>query len=172
MVEISGSNFKLRPFNSQDTKIFHLGINSQRIATDTTIPLPWALDSVMWWIGFINEAAKQMPVTELHFVVEVDGKLAGSIGIINIDGHKAEIGYWIKAEHAGKGIMTEVIGLVSDYAFKKLNLKRLFAPVLTHNKSSAKVLEKNGFAMEGVLKSFYLKEGKYIDAWCYAKVEN
>ena len=170
MVEINSGSFKLRPFRKEDAEIFHMGINTTRIERDTTIPVPWALDSVIWWIGFITDAAARTPLTELHFVIEVEGELAGSIGIINIDVHKAEIGYWLKEEYAGKGIMTNVIKLVADQAFEKLNLKRLFAPVLTHNKASAKALEKNGFLMEGVLKSFYLKNGKYIDAFCYAKV--
>ena len=170
MVEILASNFRLRPFRREDAEVFHAGINTQRIAKDTTIPLPWSLDSIIWWIGFINDAETRQPLTEQHFVIEIDGRLAGSVGIINIDGHKAEMGYWLHEEFARQGVMTKVIGLVSIHAFEKLKLKRLFAPVLVHNKASAKVLEKNGFLMEGVLKSFYLKDGKYVDALCYAKV--
>lgn len=170
MVEINSDKFKLRPFRQEDADAFHMGINTQRIAKDTTIPIPWGLDSITWWIGFINEAATHTPLLELHFIIEIDGKLAGSIGIINIDGHKCEIGYWIRPEYSGKGVMTKVIAEVVDYAFNKLKLKRIFAPVLTHNKASAKILEKNGFLIEGVLKSFYFKDGKYIDALCYAKV--
>lgn len=170
MVEIFAGDFRLRPFRKEDAEIFHKGINADRIERDTTIPLPWDLDSIEWWIGFINAAAERNPVSELHFVVEIEGKLAGSIGIINIDGHKCEIGYWMQEGYEGKGIMTKVVGLVSDYAFKQLNLKRLFAPILTHNKGSSRVLEKNGFEMEGVLRKFYLKNGEYIDALCYAKV--
>lgn len=171
MVEITSDTFKLRPFRLEDAEEFFLGINTQTIARDTTIPLPWDFDSIKWWIGFINDAALRFPITELHFVIEVDGRLAGSIGIINIDVHKAEIGYWLKDEYAGKGIMTTAVALVTDHALQKMNLKRLFAPVLTHNKASAKVLKKNGFIMEGTLRNFYLKDGKYIDALCYAKVE-
>ena len=170
MVELKYNSFKLRPFHAEDAEVFHIGINTQRIERDTTIPLPWSLDSIKWWIGFINDAATRRPLTEVHFVIEVEGNLAGSLGLINIDGHKCEIGYWLKEEYAGRGIMTKVIKLVTDNAFIDLKLKRIFAPVLTHNKASVKVLEKNGFLMEGVLKSFYLKDGKYIDALCYAKV--
>jgi ribosomal-protein-alanine N-acetyltransferase len=170
MVEIFAGDFRLRPFTNEDAEVFHKGINSPRIGRDTTIPLPWAVDSILWWIGFISAAAQKMPLSEIHFVIEVDGKLAGSIGVINIDGHKCEIGYWMQEEYEGKGIMTKVVGLVSDYAFDTLKLKRLFAPILTHNKASGRVLEKNGFQMEGTLRKFYLKDGEYIDALCYAKV--
>lgn len=170
MVEIISDNFKLRPFRLEDAEEFYLGINTQTIARDTTIPLPWDFDSIKWWISFINEAALRFPITELHFVIEVEGRLAGSIGIINIDIHKAELGYWLKDEYAGKGIMTKAVGLVATHALQKMNLKRLFAPVLMHNKASARVLAKNGFEKEGILRKFYLKDGKYIDAICYAKI--
>lgn len=172
MVEINSDKFKLRPFSIEDANAFHLGINTQKISDDTTITIPWNLDSIIWWIGFIKKAESRMPLSEQHFVIEIDGNLAGSIGIINIDGHKCEIGYWLMQEYSGKGIMTKVVELVSDYAFNTLHLKRLFAPVLTHNKASARLLQKNGFEEEGLLKSFYLKDGKYIDAFCYAKVSS
>jgi len=67
VVEIISEHFKLRPFRNEDAHIFHLGINTQRIERDTTIPIPWTLDSIIWWIGFITEAAARMPLTELAF---------------------------------------------------------------------------------------------------------
>lgn len=170
MVEIKSDKFKLRPFRDEDAQEFYLGINTSQIDRDTTIPMPWERDSISWWIGFINDAATRTPLPELHFVIEIDGELAGSIGIINVDVHKCEIGYWLKEKYSRKGIMTEAVKLITDYAFTKMKLKRIFAPVLTHNKGSAIVLEKNGFEMEGVLRKFYLKHGKYVDALCYAKV--
>lgn len=170
MTQITTNNLKLRPFSPDDAEEFCLGINTQTIGRDTTIPLPWDIDSIKWWIGFVNDCAKRFPVTELHFVIEKDGNLIGSIGIINIDVHKAEIGYWLKDEYAGKGIMTKAVGLAVDHALQKMNLKRIFAPILPHNKASARVLEKNGFEKEGVLRKFYLKDGKYVDAICYAKI--
>ena len=170
MQELKTDLFKLRSFRNEDAEAFHLAINTQSIARDTTIIIPWSLDNIRWWIGFINDAAAKRPLTEQHFIIEIEGELAGSIGIINIEGHKCEIGYWLKDQYSGRGIMTKIVGLVSDYIFINLRLKRIFAPVLTHNKASVKLLENNGFLMEGVLKSFYFKDGKYIDALCYAKV--
>ena len=170
MVEIVTEKFKLRPLNQADAEVFHLGINTRQIAEDTTIPTPWELNSIKWWIDYINNAALQIPIRELHFAIEVENMLAGSVGIINIDGHKAEIGYWLKENYAGRGIMSEVIDIVANYAFEKMNLKRLFAPILPHNKASGRVLEKNGFIIEGVLRKYYFKDGKYVDAICYAKI--
>lgn len=170
MVEIFAADFRLRPFTQQDADQFFHSINTPRISRDTTIPLPWDYATVEWWIDFIRTAAARSPVTEVHFVIDIGGQLAGSVGIINIDGHKCEIGYWIDEKYEGKGIMTKVIALVTNYALRNLNMKRIFAPILPHNKGSARVLEKNGYEMEGILRNFYLKDGNYTDALCYAKV--
>jgi ribosomal-protein-alanine N-acetyltransferase len=170
VVEILTEKFRMRPFVPSDAAAFVAGLNTKTIERDTTIDLPWKLDSADWWISFITDAALRAPVPEKHFVIEVDGRLAGSIGIINIEGHRGEIGYWIVDEHAGKGIMTEAVKQMVDYCIEDLGLVRIFAPVLTHNKGSARVLKKNGFELEGTLQKFYKKNGKFVDAWGYAKV--
>lgn len=170
MVDIVKIAFKLRPFVMADVENLVLGLNKKTIARDTTIDLPWDENKASWWISFINDAAEQSPISEKHFAIEADGKLVGSIGIINIEGHKCEIGYWLSDDYAGRGIMSQAIGEAVQYGAKNLRIKRFFAPVLTHNKASVRVLEKNGFEYEGCLRKFYLKDGKYIDALGYALV--
>lgn len=171
MKDITTEKFKLRPFRESDAIIFTNLINTKTIERDTTIKLPWPLEMVKWWITFINESAKRTPLTEFHFVIEVDGQLAGSIGVINIIDHRGEIGYWLADKYHKQGIMSEVVAKVIAYTFKNTNVSRIFAPVLPHNKGSAKVLEKNGFELEGTLKKYYKKNNKFIDALCYAKVK-
>jgi ribosomal-protein-alanine N-acetyltransferase len=171
VVEIVKDKFKMRPFAASDAMAFVAGLNNETVARDTTIELPWGLESAQWWISFITDAALKKPVPEQHFVIEIDGMLAGSIGLINIDGHKGEIGYWLLDSYAGKGIMTEVVAEMVKFGLDELGLVRIFAPVLSHNKASGRVLEKNGFELEGTLRKFYNKKGKYIDALCYAKVK-
>jgi RimJ/RimL family protein N-acetyltransferase len=45
--------------------------------------------------------------------------LVGSIGLKNMDliNKKANLGYWIGEEYWGRGIATECVGLIIDYAF-------------------------------------------------------
>jgi [ribosomal protein S5]-alanine N-acetyltransferase len=73
--------------------------------------------------------------------------LVGTIGIKDIDyiTKKANIGYWIGKQYQGKGIATECVKLVVNYAFDVLELEEISAYVFPENKSSIRVLEKNGF---------------------------
>ena len=73
--------------------------------------------------------------------------LSGTIGIKDIDyvNKKGNIGYWIGKQYQDKGITTECIKLVVNYAFDMLEFKEISAYVFPYNNPSIRVLEKNGF---------------------------
>lgn len=163
--------FTLRPFAQSDALALVNAINNSANLKYTTINLPWKLEDAQWWLSFIKQASTQKPVTEVHFAIEIQGKLVGSIGCINIYSHKGELGYWLTEDYAGSGVMSRVVAQMVIHCFNDIQLVRLFAPVLSFNEASAKVLEKNGFEREGVHKKYYQKDGAYLDALCYAKVK-
>jgi RimJ/RimL family protein N-acetyltransferase len=47
---------------------------------------------------------------------------------------------------------------------------RIFATVFSHNAASIRVLEKSGFAAEGILRRSAIKNGEILDQVMYAKV--
>lgn len=63
--------------------------------------------------------------------------------------------------------MTDAVRSYVDYAFRELNLVKLTAHTFEFNVASARVLEKNGFKLEGRLRKHLLKDGKLIDARFY-----
>ena len=70
----------------------------------------------------------------------------------------------------GRGIMTRIVAAMVRHAWDELGLVRLTAEVFAHNAASMRVLEKNGFAREGVLRKHVVKDGQFIDAALYARV--
>lgn len=87
------------------------------------------------------------------------------LGNINWIHRYADIGLIVgNREFWGKGIATEAIGLVSDYGFKQLNLRKIFAGAYSVNFASIKAFEKNGFFVSHTIKEKFFFEGKYIDA--------
>jgi RimJ/RimL family protein N-acetyltransferase len=84
--------------------------------------------------------------------------------------HGAELGYWVGAPFRGKGLATMAVGALSRHGFEQLGLRRLQAAVYEWNPASARVLEKNGYVREAVLKKAVFKDGQLIDAWQYAKL--
>jgi len=64
----------------------------------------------------------------------------------------------------GKGLATEAIRLVSEFAFKKFKLKKLGARCYATNTGSKKAFEKAGYTQEKYLKNFRANKGKYADS--------
>ena len=101
------------------------------------------------------------------------GEAVGGIGFTpqhDVERRSAEIGYWLAEEFWGRGIATEALIAVTEYAFANFDLCRLYAHVFDWNGASARVLEKAGYEFEGRLKKSVTKNGQIIDQLMYAKI--
>ena len=65
--------------------------------------------------------------------------------------------YW------GRGLGTEALRLVTDFAFMKIQLKKLLAGVYINNVASINAFEKCGYSREGYLKEHSYSDGKRVD---------
>ena len=86
------------------------------------------------------------------------------LGPISWAHRTAEIGILVGEKDCwGKGYATEVIRLVSEFAFRTLNLEKLTAGCYKGNQGSVKAFLKAGFSQEGVRKSQFFSEGNRVD---------
>ncbi|MDZ4838529.1 MAG: GNAT family protein [Bacteroidota bacterium] len=63
----------------------------------------------------------------------------------------------------GKGYATEAIGMVTDFAFLRINLLKVKAGCYSANEGSARAFEKVGFVREGLLNKLWVINGEYQD---------
>jgi RimJ/RimL family protein N-acetyltransferase len=97
----------------------------------------------------------------------------GNIKIGNINPyHKyADVGFLIgEKDFWGKGIATEAIKLITDYAFTVLGLHKLWGGAYAPNVGSQKAFLKNGYQIEGCKKSHCMCDGKYVDSFIFGIV--
>ena len=80
------------------------------------------------------------------------------------------IGYSIDEDFIGKGIASEAVQLVRTFGFEHVHLNRIEAYVSPRNFGSIKVLEKNDFAREGLLRKLLFINGKWEDHYMYASL--
>lgn len=98
---------------------------------------------------------------------KTSGKIIGRCGLHNWnrDHWRAEIGYLMEDEgFKQQGLMSEAVEAVIDYGFKQMNLNRIEALVADYNTASLKLLEKNGFVKEGVMRNHYYVNGVFEDS--------
>ena len=81
---------------------------------------------------------------------------------------KAEIGYWLGKSFWNKGYVSEALQRILQFGFEELHLNKIYASHFPHNPASGKVLQKNGFEFEGILKQEVLKNGQFLDLHRYA----
>lgn len=100
----------------------------------------------------------------------LDGKLIGTIGFMwfQQDNSSTEVGYSLSRAYWNKGLMTEALGAVIDYAFDRLHLHRVEAQFEIDNPASGAVMRKVGMQMEGVLRGRLYNKGKYVDVALYS----
>lgn len=96
----------------------------------------------------------------------------GSVGIIPDNKREKPrarmLGYWLKEEEWGKGIMTEAVEAVLQYGFKQLKLDLITANCYPFNKRSQHILERQGFTYEGTLhQAEHIYTGEVYDHLCY-----
>jgi RimJ/RimL family protein N-acetyltransferase len=173
MIIIRSKKIILRPFKKGDLESLTKILNDKEIYKNTlAIPYPYRIKHAKDWINFNLKQNRKKNKTAINFVIELRGELIGGIGLSNIvDNHKTEIGYWVGKDYRGQGVATEAIRLITDYAFHKLKLKRVYATIFPWNEASKRVVKNNNYKFEGILKKYHKKYNKFIDACFFSKIK-
>ena len=81
--------------------------------------------------------------------------------------HKISIGYRLIESYWGKGIATEALGMMIEYLYKETDIEIITASTMVENRSSAKVLMKNGFELvaSGVDEDWGYEQPTIADKW-------
>jgi Acetyltransferases, including N-acetylases of ribosomal proteins len=81
------------------------------------------------------------------------------------------LGYWIGARYARQGYMTAAVRAVIPFVFDSLELHRLEAACLLANMASVRLLEKTGFAREGMARRYLRINGVWQDHLLYGLLD-
>lgn len=73
------------------------------------------------------------------------------------------LGYAIDQAHEGQGLMREALEATIEYAFAVLKLHRIQANYVPQNLRSGRLLERLGFAREGLAKDYLFIDGAWRD---------
>ena len=76
-----------------------------------------------------------------------------SLAIHNQNLTQGEVGYWLRSDRAGNGLMTEAARAIRDFAFDTAGRHRLNLRAGTENIPSQRVAEKIGFTREGTMRA-------------------
>jgi RimJ/RimL family protein N-acetyltransferase len=143
--------------------------------------MEWATDDEvtkhMMWNSYASLSEAESFFTNLvekhpwFKAICLDKKVIGSITLDKgkgIHSCKAELGYVVARKHWGNGCATQAIKLAIETGFNDLDVERIEAYVDPTNFGSQRVLEKNGFLREGLLKKYVVQKGVIKDRFVYS----
>ncbi len=105
----------------------------------------------------------------LILVIEHDGQPCGTAGFNWIDpaNGSCEIGYWLREDHQGRGIMTGCCRALVKHAFDGMGLNSVRIAAAVGNERSRRVPERLGFRIDGVIREAEHLSSGHVDQVVY-----
>ena len=164
-------DFILRPWRREDVEDVLRYANNEKIARNlrNIFPYPYIRTDAE---NFVNSCLEADETCQMFRAIEAEGRAVGSIALCrggDVYVRTAELGYWLAEDYWGQGIMTQAVRQICREGFEQWDdLVRIYAEPYARNAPSRRVLEKAGFALEGVLRQNVFKEGEVCDSCMYA----
>jgi RimJ/RimL family protein N-acetyltransferase len=140
-----GTNIRLRPTQIEDAEKSSHWLNDPLIQKFLGISKPITPESRKKFLKMKleNETEKNFSI-----IVKNTNEYIGNVYLYNIDQQKAqaEVGIFIgEKSQWGQGFATEAIGIIIQYAFHNINLKKVYLSTLEDNVAAIKCYQKAGF---------------------------
>jgi RimJ/RimL family protein N-acetyltransferase len=126
-----------------------------------TTPWPYGRSDA---VGFVDAVARWWEQgTEFTWAVrDPTGSLLGMIGWRS----RGDVGFWMGAEHRGRGFMVEALAAVCEWVFVELGPERIGWETLPGNEASARVARAAGFRYTGNAPVIIpARDGTFPDSW-------
>ena len=149
------STITLKPLSLSDAADIFRVIDSERAYLGKWLPFVPYTKTVDDSIQFVESVLSAPEETrEMVFSIYAENIFVGLIGLkfaqYDKANKRAEIGYWLSEEHQKKGIVTQSVSALLDYAFSELGLNRVQIRCAVGNIPSKNIPRRLGFLLEGI----------------------
>ncbi len=167
---IEGETIDLVAGSSEHAKLYAKWNNDPEVRKYMRNTFPTSIDDTKNWFK-PREHHEMRDWVVFDIWHKQDKKLIGSGGLNRIDYTNRNANIFVKVgekDYWGKGVATETARLLFDYAFKELNLHKVYARYHAPNIGSQIVADKKlGLIKEGVHREEVYIDGKYHDVHYY-----
>jgi RimJ/RimL family protein N-acetyltransferase len=161
----------LVPFGEEHLAGVEAMLDDPDLLRFTRIPEPVPPGFARTWFERYGEARGDGS-REAFAIVDDGGEFLGLALAPQIDRETrtAELGYVVAPAARGRGVATEALRQLTDWAFAELGMLRLELMISVENTGSKKVAERCGYVREGVLRSAYVKQGLREDTEIWSRL--
>lgn len=156
MNPLTGKNIRLRAMEPSDLDVLYEWENNPENWIVSNTIAPFSRHVLQKYIDNahldIYEARQlRLMIDRMDPAPEHEG-IMGAIDLFDFDPHNLRAGVGIliaRKEDRMKGIATEALSMLTDYAFHTLNLHQLYCNVSEDNEASLRLFKKSGFVEIG-----------------------
>jgi [ribosomal protein S5]-alanine N-acetyltransferase len=162
----------LRQFTLADAAVMHALRSDPR--TMEHIGRPRTTDIADAEAFIMRNEADRMRNESISWAITLkdDPALIGTIGFYRLkpEHHRGEVGYLLAPDHWGRGLMSEALNAAVACGFERFRFHSIEAVTDPRNTRSRRLLERNGFLLEGLFKENFLWDGAFLDSAVYSKL--
>jgi ribosomal-protein-serine acetyltransferase len=145
----------------------------------------WHLERWLPWVPFNTSPEASQRYAEACAVDWDQGRAARFavrdrqngelIGVVGLDScvhlHRScELGYWLRREYTGRGLMTESADACVRFAFERMGMHRIRCAAATDNVPSLRVIARLGFRFEGIARQAEWVGARWLDHALFARL--
>lgn len=163
----------LHPLDATDTRDLWSAVESSRPQLEPWLPwVPFNTDLDSSGRYAEASAADWDAARATRFVIR-ERSSRRFLGVIGLESfthlhESVELGYWLRVDSWGKGLMTEAGRAVLDWSFGSLNAHRVRVAAATDNHASLGVIGRLGFRFEGLARQAERCNGRWLDHAVFA----
>jgi ribosomal-protein-serine acetyltransferase len=146
----------------------------------------WHLERWLPWVPFNSTLEASQRYAEacaadwdagraVRFAIRDKGSSRELWGVVGLDScvhlHRScELGYWLKREATGRGLMTEAARACADFAIQRMGVHRIRCAAATDNYQSLRVIARLGFRFEGIARQAEFVQNRWLDHAVFARL--
>ena len=167
MALLENDLIKLRALEPEDLDILYKWENDSRLWSFGSTLAPYSRFALREYISESRQDIFQVRQLRLMIVLKESDASIGTIDLYEFDpmNLRAGIGILLDENHRQKGIGSQVLNLIKDYAFKFLLLKQLYAYVPKRNLASQKLFTRCGYVQTGILQEWVKTQDSFEDVY-------
>ncbi|SET24788.1 putative acetyltransferase [Pseudomonas sp. NFR09] len=123
----------------------------------------------MWRKRLVMDNERRLQLVALH-----GGEVVGQLGLEQYlrvrQAHVGSFGMGVATAWQGKGVGSRLLTAALDVAENWMNLHRVELTVYADNEAAQRLYRKFGFAVEGVLRDYALRDGQFVDTVSMARL--
>ncbi len=165
---LKSEHIYLRAVEPEDSELLYKWENDRSIWAVSNTQIPFSKFVLEEFVNYSHQDIYTNKQLRLIVSETASDEVIGCVDIFEFDPQhaRAGIGIYIHKDFREKGLASECLQLISEYAFKTLHLKQIYSHINASNIASLNLFVKNGFEKTALKKSWHKTSiNSFEDVW-------